>query len=141
MCIHACVHTRATCMCVHTHMRAPVQHGCIYMHVYVYLCNMYACTYTCGMYKSASSFSSWSVCWAGYPSGTCPVLPPSHSSPRTAAPLSVLFVEGAKVKTNESAEATQLGRDIASTGARWSPVDVLKQHSHQARKVWYRCLW
>lgn len=61
------------------------------------------------------------------------MLSPSHSSPRTVAPLSVLFVEGAKVKTNESAEATQLGRDIASIGARWSPVDVLKQHSHQAR--------
>lgn len=59
--------------------------------------------------------------------------PPFHSSPRTAAPLSVLFVEGAKGKTNESAEATQPGRDIASTGARWSPVGVLKQHSHQTR--------
>lgn len=61
------------------------------------------------------------------------MLSPSHSSPRTVAPLSVLFVEGAKVKTNGSAEATQLGRDIASIGARWSPVDVLKQHSHQTR--------
>lgn len=30
-------------------------------------------------------------------------------------------------------EATQPERDIASPGARWSPVGVLKQHGHQTR--------
>lgn len=29
--------------------------------------------------------------------------------------------------------STQPERDKASTGARWSPVGVLKQHSHQTR--------